>query len=238
MQIEVNNLVKKFGDFVAVDDVSLDIQEGQIFGLLGVNGAGKTTLIKMLACLLSPTSGDAKVGGFSVISQESDVKNIINISPQETSVAGNLTVFENLEFIAGIYGNKDAKQSVEQIIKDFALEDVKNKLASKLSGGMQRRLSIASALITNPKILFLDEPTLALDVLAKRELWEIIKSLKGKMTIILTTHNMEEAEFLCDNIAIMNKGKICIVGTSQELKQKSNASNFEDAFVYFAGGVK
>lgn len=231
--IEINGLRKEFGSKVAVNDLNLKITEGSLFAILGVNGAGKTTTIRMLTGLTTPTAGDALVMGHSISKNLTEVKKIVNLSPQETSVAPNLTVRENLEFIAGIYGfdKAQAKEKTEHMIEQFSLGEVENSKAKTLSGGWQRKLSIAMALITEPKILFLDEPTLGLDVLARRELWREIESLKGKITIILTTHYMEEAEALSDKIAVMVKGDLKAVGTLEELKQKTGTEKLEDAFV-------
>lgn len=231
--IEIKNLCKTFGTKKAVDNLSLEIKEGELFSLLGVNGAGKTTTIKMLCGLCSATSGDATLEGFSITNESLKVKEIINVSPQETAIAQNLTVKENLEFIAGIYGasKEEQKAKAQKMIADFNLEEFQNQRAKTLSGGWQRRLSIAMALISEPKILFLDEPTLGLDVLARRELWNVISALKGKITIILTTHYLEEAEALSDRIGIMKDGKLKALGTAQELIKKTSAKNFEDAFV-------
>ena len=234
--ISIENLSKKFEQKIAVDDLNLEINEGELFSLLGVNGAGKTTTIKMLSCLIKPTHGDAKLLGYSIISESDRVKSIINISPQETAVALNLTVKENLKFIAELYGIKkqEAVSETERILNVFSLNEVADSKAKILSGGMQRRLSIAMALITSPKILFLDEPTLGLDVIARRELWKTIIELKGKVTIILTTHYMEEAEALSDRVGIMANGKLKAIGTTEELIRNTNANNFEDAFVKIA----
>lgn len=234
--IETKNLTKKYGDFTAVNDLNLSIKKGELFALLGVNGAGKTTTIKMLSCLTKPTSGDAALLGDSIVSSPDKVKEKINVSPQETAVAPNLSVKENLELIAGIYGSskKDSEMKAKNMIAAFSLEEVAGKKAKTLSGGTQRRLSIAMALITDPEILFLDEPTLGLDVLARRELWSAIEKLKGKITIILTTHYMEEAEVLSDRIGIMEKGKLRAIGTAPELIEKTGAKNFEDAFITLA----
>ncbi|MGM9970259.1 MAG: ABC transporter ATP-binding protein [Anaeroplasma sp.] len=234
--IKINNITKEYEDIIAVDNVSLEIEKGLFFGLLGVNGAGKTTLIKMLTGLLTPTSGDAYINDKSIITDIDYVKQIVNSSPQETAIAPNLSVYENLEFIAMLYGvNKDeAKIRITEIGKKLGLEKVFNKKSAKLSGGWQRRLSIAMALITEPEVLILDEPTLGLDVIARRELWDIIKQLKGKITIILTTHYLEEVEALCDRIAIMANGKIKKVGTKEELITWSNSNSFEDAFIKYA----
>lgn len=232
--IVINNLTKKFKQFTAVDGLNLTIGEGELFGLLGVNGAGKTTTIRMLSCLTKPTSGTAELMGSSIITQSAEVKKIINISTQETAVAPNLTVRENLEFIAGIYGVADPKQAADRLISEFSLHEKENARTKTLSGGWQRKVSIAMALISSPKILFLDEPTLGLDVLARRELWEVIRGLKSRMTIILTTHYLEEAEALCDRIAIMTEGRLRAVGTAEELKALAGKDNFEDAFIEIA----
>lgn len=232
--IVINDLTKKFKDFTAVDKLNLKIGEGELFGLLGVNGAGKTTTIRMLSCLSKPTSGTAELMGHSIIDNPAEVKKIINVSTQETAVAPNLTVRENLEFMAKIYGISDPKAAADKMIADFSLQAKENSRTKTLSGGWQRKVSIAMALITSPKILFLDEPTLGLDVLARRELWDVIRALKSKMTIILTTHYLEEAEALCDRIAIMTGGKLRAVGTSEELKANAGKDSFEDAFIEIA----
>ena len=231
--IEIKSLSKSYKTRKAVDALSLSVEQGTVFGLLGQNGAGKTTTIKMLCGLLTPTDGDAFINGNSVVSKPQEVKKIIGISPQETAVAKNLTALENLEFIAEIYGaeRNEAKEKAKAMLKRFNLSDRANEKAKSLSGGMERRLSIAMALQSEPKVLFLDEPTLGLDVRARRELWRLIESLKGKMTVILTTHYLEEAEALCDKIAIMNSGRLCALGTSEEIIKQSKAENFEDAFL-------
>lgn len=231
--IEIKNLSKVYKDVRAVDDLSLTVKKGELFGLLGVNGAGKTTLVKMLSCLVLPTSGDAFVLGNSIITETDKVKQKIGISPQETAVAKKLTVEENLDLMAGAHGfdkEKRAKKT-EEMIAEFGLETVRKKAAEKLSGGWQRKLSIAMALVSEPEVLFLDEPTLGLDVFARRELWKVIEELKGKVTIVLTTHYMEEAENLSDRICVMKNGKIIDIGTAKELMQKTNTDKFEDAFI-------
>lgn len=234
--IVTENLTKKYKDKIAVNSINLSINDGEMYALLGVNGAGKSTTIKMLSCLIKPTSGDALLNGNSIVSDSEKVKRIINVSPQETAVAPNLTVRENLELMARIYGfgNEDAVSKAQKMIEDFELSDIAKSKAKTLSGGWQRRLSIAMALISDPEILFLDEPTLGLDVLARRELWNKIGSLKGKITIILTTHYLEEAESLSDRIGIMVKGNLIAEGTAEGLKQSVNANTFEDAFVKIA----
>lgn len=231
--VKTINLTKKFGETIALNEVCLNINEGEIFGLLGVNGAGKTTLIRILSGLSSPTSGNALVYGKSVLSDMPEIKELIGISPQETSVAPNLTVKENLVFFASVYAADKAETEarVKEIIASFHLEEVENKKAKLLSGGWQRRLSVAASLISRPRLLFLDEPTLGLDVLARRELWKIIGGLKGKMTVVLTSHYLEEIEALCDRVALMSHGRTIACGTTEELKRMSGENNFEDAFV-------
>ena len=236
--IKIENLTKKYKDTLAVDNLSLSVLKGELFSLLGVNGAGKTTTIKMLSCITAPDSGDAFLNGNSIKKEADKVKSIIAVSPQETAVAPNLTVYENLELICGIHGfsKNETKEKIETQINLLNLASVINKKAGKLSGGYKRRLSIAMALISNPEILFLDEPTLGLDVLSRADLWDIIKNLKGKITIVLTTHYMEEAEALSDRIAIMKDGKLLICDTSAAIKQKAGTNNFEEAFVKIVRG--
>ena len=234
--IETKNLTKKYKEKVAVDNLNLQIEKGELFSLLGTNGAGKTTTIKMITSLINLTSGEILINGKNLKENTMKIKQIINVSPQETAIAPNLTVKENLEFIAGVYSIKNKEEKVKELIELFKLQEVLKQKAKTLSGGWQRRLSIAMALINDPEILFLDEPTLGLDVIARRELWSIIEKLKNKITIILTTHYMEEAETLSNRVAIMAKGKLVCVGTSEELIKKANAKNFEDAFVKLATG--
>jgi ABC-2 type transport system ATP-binding protein len=236
--IEIKSLTKKFGGKTAVDGLTIQIEEGGLFALLGVNGAGKTTTIKMLSGILRPDGGDALIMGHSIITDLRRVKSLINVSPQETAVAPNLSVFENLELMSGIYGagRDDARRAAESAVSEFGLAEVRGQKAKTLSGGWQRRLSIAMALITRPQVLFLDEPTLGLDVLARRELWGEIEKLRGGMTVVLTTHYLEEAEALSDRIAIMNGGRLAACGTAEELKALAGKSSFEDAFVALAAG--
>lgn len=231
--IKTVEITKKYKDVTAVDGLNLTVEKGELFSLLGVNGAGKTTTIKMLSCLTSPTGGDAFLGGKSIVKESRAVKEIIAVSPQETAVAPNLTVKENLELMAGVHGfTKDkAKERVAALTEQFGLGEIAGKKAGKLSGGWQRRLSIAMALISEPEILFLDEPTLGLDVLARSELWDIVRELKGRITVILTTHYMEEAEALSDRVAIMKSGKLMLVGTVEEIKEKAGTDKFDEAFV-------
>ena len=231
--IKTIGLLKRYKALTAVDQLNLEIRQGELFSLLGVNGAGKTTAIKMLSCLTTPTAGDALVGGYSITKEPQKVKELIGVSPQETAIAPNLTVRENLELICGIhsFSKEKTKESIQTLSRQFSLEAVLHRKAGKLSGGFQRRVSIAMALISEPKILFLDEPTLGLDVIARHELWDVIRSLQGSITIILTTHYMEEAVALSHRIGIMKEGRLLAVGTAEELKQKAGAQDFETAFV-------
>lgn len=237
--IEIRNLTKQYRDVVAVDHLSLDVRRGELFSLLGVNGAGKTTTIKMLCCLTAPTEGDAILLGKSIRTDASAVKAVIAVSPQETAVAPGLSVRENLELICGVHGFDKAKKEakIAELTALLGLEQVTKKKAGKLSGGWQRRLSIAMALISEPEILFLDEPTLGLDVLARSDLWDIIRALKGKVTVILTTHYMEEAEALSDRIAIMKDGKLLVCDTADAIKKAAGTDSFEQAFIHVVKGV-
>lgn len=231
--IKINGLTKKYKDCIAVNNLSLEIRDNELFALLGVNGAGKTTTIKMLSCITAPTEGDATVNGFSILKEQEEIKNIIGLSPQETSIARNLTVKENLMFYGGIFGleKDELKKRVKEIIDKFKLNKYEKKYARNLSGGTMRKLSIGIALISKPEVLFLDEPTLGLDVISRHDLWDIIQELKKDTTIILTTHYLEEAEALADRIGIMSEGSLIEPGTSAELIEKAKASNFEQAFI-------
>ena len=231
--IETTALTKRYGKLTALDRLDLQVHQGELFSLLGVNGAGKTTAIKLLTCLSKPTSGDARVGGHSITKEPDRVKALIGVSPQETAVAPNLSVEENLALICGIHGFSKEKTArrIGELSAQFSLESVLKRKAGKLSGGWQRRVSIAMALISQPQILFLDEPTLGLDVLARHELWDIIQKLKGHVTIILTTHYMEEAQALSDRIGILKDGHLLAVGTAAELMAKAGTGDFETAFV-------
>ena len=231
--IRTMHLVKRYKSITAVDGLDLEIRQGELFSLLGVNGAGKTTAIKMLTCLTRPTEGDALVGGYSITKEPEQVKRLIGVSPQETAIAPNLSVQENLELICGIHGfsREKTKEKIRELSQQFTLDAVLGRKAGKLSGGWQRRVSIAMALISQPRILFLDEPTLGLDVLARHDLWEVIRALKGKITIILTTHYMEEAQALSDRIGIMKSGRLLAVGTVEKLNAMVRTDDFETAFV-------
>lgn len=234
--INVENVCKDYKNIKALNNVSLSINEGELYGLLGVNGAGKTTLLKILSGLTNLTSGSFSVCGYTN-KEMNEIKKIIDISPQESAIALNLTVLENLKFFQELYDKKD-DEYLNEVLKDLGLDEVKKQRAKTLSGGYQRRLSIALGLISKPKILLLDEPTLGLDVLARRELWNIINKFKGKITIILTSHYLEEIEALCDRVSIMSKGNLLIEGTIDEIKEKTNETSFEEAFVKIVGGAK
>lgn len=234
--IQTRELTKRYKTKTAVDKINLTVSEGELFALLGVNGAGKTTTVRMLTCLSEPTDGECSVCGKNCVSEQNEVKKLVGISPQDTAVAENLTVYENLKLVCGIYGypKEEAESKIAKMFSLFRMDEVKNSRAKTLSGGWKRKLSIAMALISEPKVLFLDEPTLGLDVLARRELWSVVESLKGKITIVLTTHHMEEAEHLADRIAIMLEGKIAAVGTLSELEKLSGKTGLEESFVEIA----
>ena len=238
--IQTHGLVKRYKQLTAVDGLNLEIGQGELFSLLGVNGAGKTTTIKMLTCLTSPTQGEALVGNWSVTKESEQIKRIIGVSPQETAVAPNLTAKENLELICGIHGFTREKMSakIRELSEQLTLDSVLHRKAGKLSGGWQRRLSIAMALISEPEILFLDEPTLGLDVISRHELWDVVRALKGSVTIVLTTHYMEEAQALSDRIGIMKSGKLLAAGTADELIHLAGTDDFEAAFIALVKGEK
>lgn len=238
--IVLKNLTKRYKDVIAVDRLCLSVAQGELYSLLGVNGAGKTTTIKMLSCLVPPDDGDALLGGYSILTEPDKVKEIIGVSPQETAVAPGLSVRENLSLMCGIHGFSHSRESVKirELAKRLGLNGVLGKRAGKLSGGWQRRLSIAMALISEPRILFLDEPTLGLDVLARSELWDMIRALKGSVTIVLTTHYMEEAEALSDRIGVMRDGHLLTCGTTMELCALTGTDHLEDAFITLVKGQK
>lgn len=234
LAIKTEKLQKEYKDVTAVAGLDLAVEQGEVFSLLGVNGAGKTTTIKMLTCLTKPTSGDAFLNGKSILTDTAEVKSMIAVSPQETAVAPGLTVCENLELICGAHGfsKKKRETKITKLMELLDLKGITKKKAGNLSGGWQRRLSIAMALISEPEILFLDEPTLGLDVLARSDLWDVIRSLKGKVTIILTTHYMEEAEALSDRIGIMKDGRLLICDTAAKIIERAETDNFEQAFIH------
>ncbi|MBR4309241.1 MAG: ABC transporter ATP-binding protein [Oscillospiraceae bacterium] len=233
LAIEARGLQKVYGTLIALEGLDLAVKEGELFALLGVNGAGKSTAIRLLSCLSRPTAGDAFVGGHSIQKDPAGVKNCIGVAPQETALAPNLTVKENLELLCGIYGlnRSQTRERIGELSEAFRLEQILQRRAGKLSGGWQRRVSIALALVGKPSVLFLDEPTLGLDVIGRRELWELIRSLKGKITVILTTHYMEEAEILSDRVGVLKDGKLLTVGTPRELMERTGTDRFEDAFL-------
>lgn len=236
LAIETKKLTKRYKEKTVVNGICLKVNQGELFALLGTNGAGKTTTIKMLSTLILPTDGEIKINGLDIVKDRQKIKEILNVSPQETAIAPNLSVKENLEFMAGVYQIPNSQEKINELIEMFKLDEVLNQKAKTLSGGWQRKVSIAISLINEPEILFLDEPTLGLDVIARKELWAVIKALKGKITIILTTHYMEEAESLSDRIGIMAKGNLIAVGTSKELTEQADSETFEDAFVKIATG--
>lgn len=236
IEIDIKDLTKVYKNKVVVDGLNLIINQGELFALLGTNGAGKTTTIKMLSTLILPNHGEVKIHHYDLVEERMKIKEFINVSPQETAIAPNLTVLENLEFMAGVYEIKEKKEKNNKLIHMFQLERVLKQKAKTLSGGWQRKLSIAISLINEPKILFLDEPTLGLDVLARQELWNVIRKLKGEVTIILTTHYMEEAENLSDRVGIMKEGKLIALGTTKELMSQAGVSSFEEAFVKLVSG--
>ena len=237
--IRIENLTKTYKDVVAVDRLNLTVHQGELLSLLGVNGAGKTTTIKMLSCLTQPTEGDAYLNGKSITEEAAEVKKILGVSPQETAVAPGLTVEENLRLMCGVHGLDKANSvaKIAELAAKLGLETVMKKKAGKLSGGWQRRLSIAMALVSEPQILFLDEPTLGLDVLARSDLWDIIRELKGKVTVVLTTHYMEEAEALSDRVAIMREGRLLMCDTVDAIKERAGTDSFEQAFIRVVKGV-
>ncbi len=235
--IKVSNLTKQFKNVLAVNNISFNVKEGEIFGVLGLNGAGKTTTIKMMSGLTRPTSGNIKVFDYDIYKDINKIKSIIGVSPQESAIANNLTVKENIELMASLYFKDKVKitNNTERVINNLGLESYINRRAKTLSGGYKRRLSIAMALVTNPRILFLDEPTLGLDVINRHELWNVINNLKGKVTIILTSHYMEEISALVDDIAIMKNGKILMINNLETILKSTNTNSLEEAFIKIVG---
>lgn len=231
--IRTERLSKRYKNILAVDALDLAVEQGELFALLGVNGAGKTTAIKMLSCLTRPSAGEAWLEGKSILSQAAEVKQRIGVSPQETAVAPNLTAEENLLLMCGVHGfsKEKSRQKAAELAAQLGLAPILHRRAGKLSGGWQRRLSIAMALVSQPEILFLDEPTLGLDVLARSDLWDTVRSLKGRITIVLTTHDLEEAEALSDRVGVMKDGRLLALGTPEELKRQTGSARFEEAFV-------
>jgi len=237
--IEVSNLVKRFGNFPAVDGISFSVPEGETFAFLGPNGAGKTTTIKMLTTLLHPTSGSMKVNGYDPVIQKNRVRSSFGIVFQDNSIDDELTAYENLMFHAVLYGvPKEVREGrIHELLRVVDLWDRKGQFVKAYSGGMRRRLEIARALIHHPKILFMDEPTLGLDPQTRKHIWEHIKRLteQEKMTVFLTTHYMEEADRMAKTIAVIDHGKIIAMGTSKELKENTKTATLEDAFLALTG---
>lgn len=231
--IEISHISKRFGAVAAVNNLNLSVCQGELFSLLGLNGAGKTTTIKILSGLLTPDSGETFLEGISVQKDPADAKSILAVSPQETAIAPNLTVRENLRFICGIHGlsRQRTEEKTAALSRQLGLDPVLDRRAGKLYGGYQRRLSIAMALISEPRVLFLDEPTLGLDVVARRELWDVIRQLHGRITILLTTHYMEEAQALSDRVGILAAGQLRALGTPQELQDRTATASLEEAFL-------
>lgn len=238
--IQTEHLSKRYKNILAVDALDLAVEQGELFALLGVNGAGKTTAIKMLSCLTRPSAGEAWLDGKSILSQAAEVKQRIGVSPQETAVAPNLTAEENLLLMCGVHGfsREKSRQKAAELAEQLGLAPILHRRAGKLSGGWQRRLSIAMALVSQPEILFLDEPTLGLDVLARSDLWDTVRSLKGRITIVLTTHDLEEAEALSDRVGVMKDGRLLALGTPEELKRQTGSDRFEEAFVKLVKEVR
>jgi ABC-2 type transport system ATP-binding protein len=236
--ITINNLTKKFEDKTALENLSLEVQKGELFGLLGPNGAGKTTMISIICGLIKPTSGTAQILGYDIQNDLSKIKEQIGVCIQETAIYPYLTGKENMELFGKLYGmnKKSIKERTELLLDKMALTDDAKRVTAKYSGGMKRRLSLALALIHNPQIAFLDEPTVAMDPQSRHAVWDFIKTQKqqGK-TIILTTHYMEEAEELCDRVGIIDHGKLIALGTPKELIAKNNVKNLEDVFIQLTG---
>jgi ABC-2 type transport system ATP-binding protein len=237
--IRVQNLVRKFDDFTAVNDVSFDVPKGEIFAFLGPNGAGKTTTIKMLTTLLPPTSGTLELNGLDPIRQPNEVRQQFGIVFQDPSLDGDLTAEENLELHGVLYHvpRRVRRERSEMLLKLFELWDRKDTVVKKFSGGMKRRLEIARGFLHTPKILFLDEPTLGLDPQSRNQLWAHVKRLNEteQVTVFLTTHYMEEADRVAHRIAVIDHGKIVAIGTSQELRERTNTQSLEEAFLALTG---
>jgi ABC-2 type transport system ATP-binding protein len=236
--ITVENLIKRFEDVTAVDGINLQVKKGELFGLLGPNGAGKTTTINMLCGLIKPTNGTAKVGGYDVQKETEKVKTLIGVCPQETAIYPYLTGAENVELFGNLHAmNKETlKARRDMLLEKMGLTEDAKRRSEKYSGGMKRRLSLILALIHNPQIAFLDEPTVAMDPQSRHAVWDFIKELKEEdKTIILTTHYMEEAEALCDRVGIIDHGKLIALGAPQALISKNKVKNLEEVFIALTG---
>ncbi|KKN48001.1 hypothetical protein LCGC14_0657210 [marine sediment metagenome] len=236
--IVIEGLVKRFGDVLAVDDLNLEIKRGELFGLLGPNGAGKTTTINILSGLLQPTSGTAYVGGYDVKKDLKKIKELIGVCPQEAAVFKFLTGRENIELFGSLHGmsKKEAKERTEDLLKQANFTETSKRKAKGYSGGMARQLNLLIALVNNPQIAYLDEPTVGMDARARRKTWEFIGSLKEQnKTVILTTHYIEEAEALSDRVGIIDYGELIALGTPKELMKKHDSKNLEEVFLKITG---
>jgi ABC-2 type transport system ATP-binding protein len=241
MMIETDSLTRMFKKFTAVDHLTFGVEQGEIFGLLGPNGAGKTTTIKMLNTLLPPTSGSAKVAGFDVVSQASHVQEVIGYVPQMLSAEGALTGYENLLIFAKLYEvpKKEREGRIEEALKAMGLSDVAGRLVRTYSGGMIRRLEIAQSSLHRPRVMFLDEPTIGLDPVARRSVWELVRKLRDDYgtTILMSTHLMDEAEVLCERVAIMHQAKLVVLGPPAQLKRQAGVETMDEVFIHFTGSA-
>lgn len=236
--IEIDHLTKKYDQITAVDDLSLHIEAGRLFGLLGPNGSGKTTTINCLTGLVSPTSGRASVGGYDVKKDVARVRGLLGVCPQETPVYSYLSGRENVELFGSLYSvpKETLGHSVDYLMEKLGLVEDAKRRVSKYSGGMKRRVSLAMALVQDPEIILLDEPTVAMDPQSRRAVWDFIRELKSKgKTVVLTTHYMEEAEELCDTVGIIDRGKLIALGSPAELRSKYGAKTLEDVFIQLTG---
>ncbi len=236
--IVIDNLTKKFEDLTAVDGLSLTVEKSELFGLLGPNGAGKTTTINVLSGLLKPTSGSVSVGGYDVTKEPGEVKKIIGVCPQDTAVFSYLTGRENVELFGNLHSmpKEKLKKKTDELIEKMGLRNDSKRRVGKYSGGMRRRINLVMALVHDPKIAFLDEPTVGMDPQSRRSVWNFIKELKKQnKTVILTTHYMEEAEELCDRVGVIDYGKLIALGAPEQLKAKFKAKNLEEVFIQLTG---
>jgi len=240
--LETRDLTRRFGDLIAVDALSISVARGEVFGLLGPNGAGKTTTIKMLTTLLPPTSGSARIGGYDIVRDQGAVRRVIGYVPQVLSADGTLTGYENLLIFAKLYDlpRREREARIRESLEFMGLSDAADKLVRLYSGGMIRRLEIAQSMLHRPQVLFLDEPTLGLDPLARKAVWRLLNRLRTDFgtTIIVTTHFMEEADRLCKRVAIMHHGKVVVAGSPAELKESLGRENatLDDVFIHYTGG--
>jgi len=237
--LETVNLARRFGELVAVDSVNFTVPYGTVFGLLGPNGAGKSTTIKMLTTLLAPTAGTGRVAGFDIVRESFQVRKVIGYVPQLLSADGNLTAYENLLIFAKMYGipRSERKDRIMEVLGFMGLADAARTLVNRFSGGMVRRLEIAQSMLHRPEVLFLDEPTIGLDPVARKGVWEHIRRLRAEFgtTILLTTHYMEEADELCQCVAIMHLGRIVTLGAPDEIKAAAGVATLDEAFTHYTG---